>query len=78
MAHPHLSGTFSELHAAGCIQTGSDVHSDVADAFRKFGLIFHGLMDETAKRFAKTRFSDEGREGMTAALEARRPGWAST
>jgi methylglutaconyl-CoA hydratase len=36
----------------------------------------HGLKDETAKRFARTRFSEEGREGMTAALEGRRPSWA--
>jgi methylglutaconyl-CoA hydratase len=38
----------------------------------------HGLMAETTKRFAKTRFSDEGREGMAAAIEGRKPDWAST
>ena len=36
----------------------------------------HGLMEETAKRFARTRFSDEGREGLQALVDGRRPGWA--
>jgi methylglutaconyl-CoA hydratase len=36
----------------------------------------HALMEETAKRFAKTGFSEEGREGLAAVIEGRRPGWA--
>ncbi len=36
----------------------------------------HSLLEETAKRFAKTRFSDEGREGLQAVVDGRRPGWA--
>ena len=36
----------------------------------------HGLMEETAKRFARVRFSEEGREGLDAVIEGRRPSWA--
>ncbi|HUO21532.1 MAG TPA: enoyl-CoA hydratase-related protein, partial [Caulobacteraceae bacterium] len=35
----------------------------------------HGLIHEVARRFAHSRFSEEGREGLTAALEGRRPNW---
>jgi methylglutaconyl-CoA hydratase len=36
-----------------------------------------GLMEETARSFAKVRFSDEGREGLDAAIQGRAPSWAS-
>ena len=36
----------------------------------------HGLLEHVAHRFAKSRFSEEGREGLNAALEGRRPSWA--
>ncbi len=36
----------------------------------------HGLMEDCAKRFAKSRFSDEGREGLNAARQGRSPSWA--
>ncbi|MDB5459441.1 MAG: enoyl-CoA hydratase/isomerase family protein [Caulobacteraceae bacterium] len=35
-----------------------------------------GLMEETAKRFARVRFSEEGREGLAAVIEGRLPSWA--
>ena len=35
-----------------------------------------GLLDETARRIARARVSDEGREGVAAFLEKRRPNWA--
>ena len=35
-----------------------------------------GLLDETAKRIARARVSDEGREGVAAFLEKRPPNWA--
>jgi methylglutaconyl-CoA hydratase len=35
-----------------------------------------GLLDETAKRIARARVSDEGREGVAAFLEKRAPIWA--
>lgn len=39
-----LSGTFEELHEAGCIQTGADVRPNVDDARSRFGELFRGLM----------------------------------
>lgn len=38
--------------------------------------IDRGVMEETAKRIAARRVSEEGREGVTAFLEKRKPGWA--
>lgn len=38
--------------------------------------IDHGLAVHTAKAIARRRVSDEGREGVTAFLERRKPGWA--
>ena len=37
--------------------------------------IDNGLMDETAKRIARARVSDEGREGVAACLEKRKASW---
>ncbi|MGB1088624.1 MAG: enoyl-CoA hydratase-related protein, partial [Alphaproteobacteria bacterium] len=34
-----------------------------------------GLISETAKRIAERRASDEGREGISAFLEKRKPNW---
>jgi methylglutaconyl-CoA hydratase len=38
--------------------------------------IDHGVMEETARRIAHARVSDEGHEGIAAFLEKRKPGWA--
>ena len=38
--------------------------------------ITHGLMKDLAKRIAHRRASDEGKEGLTAFLEKRKPRWA--
>ena len=38
--------------------------------------IDHDLMHETADRIAARRVSDEGREGIKAFLERRKPDWA--
>jgi methylglutaconyl-CoA hydratase len=35
-----------------------------------------GQMAEVARRYARTRFSEEGREGLAATLEGRKPSWA--
>jgi methylglutaconyl-CoA hydratase len=35
------------------------------------------LMEDTATRFARSRFSDEGREGLGAMIEGRAPAWAN-
>jgi methylglutaconyl-CoA hydratase len=37
--------------------------------------IDRGLMEETARRIASQRASEEGREGLAAFLERRRPSW---
>lgn len=36
----------------------------------------HGLMEDTAKRIARARVSEEGREGVRAFLYKRKPRWA--
>jgi methylglutaconyl-CoA hydratase len=38
--------------------------------------IDHAVMEETARRIARARVSDEGREGISAFLEKRKPNWA--
>lgn len=38
--------------------------------------IDHGLMEDTARRIARARVSDEGREGVRAFLDKRKPNWA--
>ncbi len=38
--------------------------------------INHGLLEDVAKRQARARFTDEGREGMAAVLDGRPPSWA--
>jgi len=39
--------------------------------------IDHHLMEETARRIAKARVSDEGREGVAAFLGKRKPNWSN-
>jgi len=36
----------------------------------------HALLQDMAHRFARSRFSEEGREGLSASLEGRRPSWS--
>ncbi|MEI9889611.1 MAG: enoyl-CoA hydratase-related protein [Caulobacteraceae bacterium] len=36
-----------------------------------------GQMDEIARRYAKNRLGVEGREGLAATIEGRKPGWAA-
>jgi methylglutaconyl-CoA hydratase len=40
--------------------------------------IGHALLEETARRMARTRFEPEGREGLAAFLAERKPDWASS
>jgi hypothetical protein len=42
-----LTGSFRELHAMGCIQTGADVHPEADDAIKQFHVLFYGLMEAT-------------------------------
>jgi len=52
----------------------ADCKALVADVFGRE--IDHGLMDETARRIARARVSEEGREGVRAFLARTRPSWA--
>jgi methylglutaconyl-CoA hydratase len=53
----------------------------VADAKRLVDYVYgrsidRGIMEETARRIASRRSSEEGKEGLAAFLERRKPGWA--
>ena len=53
----------------------------VADAKRLVDYVYgrsidRGIMEETARRIASRRSSEEGREGLAAFLERRKPSWA--
>jgi methylglutaconyl-CoA hydratase len=55
--------------------------SAVADAKRLVDAVAgrdidHGLMEDTARRIARARVGSEGREGVNAFLNHRKPGWA--
>lgn len=52
---------------AAAKRLASDVEGEVIDG---------KLIEETARRIAARRVSDEGREGLAAFLERRKPGWA--
>ena len=41
----------------------------------KYQYITEGVLNETAERIARRRASPEGKEGVTAFLEKRKPGW---
>ena len=61
------------MHAApGAVEDAKRLVRDVAGR-----PIDHSLSALTAKRIAARRASDEGREGLTAFLEKRRPSWLS-
>ncbi|WGM39308.1 enoyl-CoA hydratase-related protein [Caulobacter sp. NIBR1757] len=57
--------------APGAVADAKDLVNDIEGAE-----IDRGVMEETAKRIAARRVSEEGREGVTAFLEKRKPGWA--
>jgi len=56
--------------APGAVADAKRLVDDVTEA--EFGA---GLSRETAKRIAARRASDEGREGLAAFLEKRKPSW---
>ncbi len=59
------------------LQNGPEaVHEAKRLAWDVWGHPRDGFMEETARRYARTRFSDEGREGLKAQLEGRKPRWA--
>lgn len=57
---------------------GPVAHSKIKDLIRLVGArpVEDALVDETAKRIAEIRVSDEGREGISAFLEKRKPRWS--
>ena len=57
--------------APGAVADSKRLVEDVA-----FKTIDHGLMEDTAKRIARARVSEEGQEGVRAFLEHREPVWA--
>ena len=57
--------------APGAVADSKRLVEDVA-----FKAIDHGLMEETAKRIARARVSEEGQEGVRAFLEKRKASWA--
>jgi len=56
---------------------GRDAQARIKDLVRAVssGPIDDGMVDDTAKRIADIRVSPEGKEGIAAFLEKRRPGW---
>jgi methylglutaconyl-CoA hydratase len=59
--------------APGAVAEAKDLVAFIED----HGDIDHHMLDETARRIARTRVSDEGREGIAAFLEKRKPSWTS-
>jgi len=57
--------------APGAVADAKDLVNDIEGVE-----IDRGVMEETAKRIAARRVSEEGREGVLAFLERRKPGWA--
>ncbi|MGI8839669.1 MAG: enoyl-CoA hydratase-related protein [Caulobacteraceae bacterium] len=56
--------------APGAVAASKRLVADVAGRE-----IDHALMEDTARRIARARAGDEGREGVRAFLERRAPGW---
>ncbi len=56
-------------------QAVADARRLVADVWGR--PIDHELMEDTARRIARARVSDEGKEGVAAFLEKRKPGWST-
>jgi methylglutaconyl-CoA hydratase len=63
--------TMIKACAPGAVADAKDLVNDIEGAE-----IDRGVMEETAKRIAARRVSEEGREGVLAFLERRKPGWA--
>ncbi len=67
----HLSSLAFDA-APGAVAEVKKLVDDVA-----FEEIDRGLLHDTAKRIAHRRASDEGKEGLAAFLEKRKPSWAN-
>lgn len=58
--------------APGAVAEAKQLVRDVANQ-----PITHGLMEDTAKRLARIRMGEEGREGLAAFLGKRKPAWSA-
>ena len=69
-----LDGVIENLLAGG-----PNAQSESKLLIRKvaYRAVDDGVMEETAGMIAKTRASDEGKEGITSFLEKRKPSWIS-
>ena len=88
-AHAETIGLVSEVVAADGLAAAKDriardimacAPGAVEESKRLVDHVFgrhidHGLMEDTARRIAARRVSDEGREGVAAFLERRKPSW---
>jgi methylglutaconyl-CoA hydratase len=70
-------GDAAEALATELLQNGPQtVREGKRLAWDVWGHPRDGMMEETARRYARGRFSEEGREGLAATLERRKPRWA--
>lgn len=75
---PAVDAAVARLTAEALSSAPGAMHEAKAMVWQVWGRpLDHALMEETAKRFAAARFGDEGREGLAAAVEGRRPDWAT-
>jgi methylglutaconyl-CoA hydratase len=63
---------------ANLLAGGSAAHAKIKDLIRAVasGPVEPAMIEDTAKRIAEIRVSEEGREGIASFLEKRKPAWA--
>ena len=80
VASPQDLSTYMERCASEALQCAPGAVADakklVSDVFGR--TIDHGLLEHTAAAIARRRASAEGREGVNAFLERRKPSWVLT
>jgi methylglutaconyl-CoA hydratase len=72
-----MDAAIARLTAEALSNSPEAMHEAKAMVWQVWGRpLDHALLEETAKRFVAGRFGEEGREGLAAVVEGRRPGWA--
>ena len=76
---PQLDATLEEL-VKHLLAGGPQAHASIKDLIRAVAgrPIEAALKDDTARRIAEIRVSEEGKEGIAAFLEKRKPGWTKS
>ena len=76
---PQLDATLEEL-VKHLLAGGPQAHASIKDLIRAVAgrPIDAALKDDTARRIAEIRVSEEGKEGIAAFLEKRKPGWTKS